>query len=135
MRVLYKVPTPDEAVVTIYALIEPGTEHTPDPHVRYIGQTYGKLETRLSQHIADAKAGRTTNEKLRAWIIKCLNRKTRPVVWPVETTTCFSADETEGYHISAYAERFPDLLNLQHNPNHAQPRPFTEQALHRVGAA
>ena len=37
MRILTKVPTPDS--VTIYALIEPGTEHTPDPHVRYIGQT------------------------------------------------------------------------------------------------
>jgi len=132
MRLLYKVPTPIE--VTIYALIEPGTETSPDPYVRYVGQTTGAVETRLSRHIADAKAGRMGNEALRDWILKCLRRKARPVAVALERCSCFSADRAEQHHLSRLRRLYPDLLNLRGNPDRSQARPFTPAYLKRVGA-
>ena len=128
------VPTIVE--IQIYALVEPGTEHTPDPYVRYVGRTEGSLRRRLSEHIADAKASRMGNEALCTWILGLLRWGRRPVVLSLKTATSHqAADLDEIYHIRLCADLFPDLLNEKHNPNRSQARPFTKRYLERVDAA
>ena len=128
------VPTIVE--ITIYALVEPGTEHTPDPYVRYVGQTEGSLRRRLSEHIADARAGRMGNEALCTWILGLLRSRRRPALVLLKTSTSHQdADLDEIYHIRLCADLFPDLLNDQHNPHRSRKRPFTRPYLERVGAA
>ncbi len=128
------VPTLVE--IQIYRLVEPGTEHAPDPYVRYVGQTEGSLHRRLSEHIADARASRMGNEALRAWILSLLRSRRRPVVVPLKTATSHqAADLDEIYHIRLCANLFGDLLNEQHNPHRRQTRPFTRPYLKSVGAA
>ena len=128
------VPTIVE--ITIYAPVEPGTEHTPDPYYRYVGQTEGSLHRRLSEHIADAKASRMGNEALRTWILSLLRSRRRPALVLLKTSTSHqSADLDEIYHIRLCADLFPDLLNEKHNPNRRGSRPFTQPYLERVGAA
>jgi len=118
--------------IQIYALVEPGTEHTPDPYVRYVGQTDGSLHRRLSEHIADARAGRMGNEALRTWILGLLRWGRRPVVVSLKTATSHqAADLDEVYHIRLCADLFPDLLNDRLNPYRRQSRLY----LKSVGAA
>ena len=122
--------------IQIYALVEPGTEHTPDPYYRYVGQTEGSLHRRLSEHIADAKASRMGNEALCTWILGLLRSRRRPALVQLKTSTSHqSADLDELYHIRLCADLFPDLLNDQHNPHRSRKRPFTRLYLERVGAA
>ena len=131
MRELYKPPT--LVTVEIYALIEPGTEHSRDPHVRYIGQTDQGLQARLSQHIADARANRMGNEALRDWILRLLRRRQRPVIQLQETCTSHvSADLAEIHHIEVWGQAYPDLLNLRDNPHRSQPRHFPERFIKEV---
>ena len=119
--------------ITVYALIEPGTDCSPDPYVRYVGQTDGPLRCRLSEHIADAKASRMGNEALRAWILGLLKRGRRPVVVALEVCTSYEgADLAEARQIAQWAAVFPDLFNLQHNPHRRQERPFTKPYLDQV---
>ena len=128
------VPTIVE--ITIYALVEPGTEQTPDPYYRYVGRTDGPLHRRLSEHIADARASRMGNEALRAWILGLLRWGRRPVLVPLKTSTSYvQADLDEAHHIRLCADLFPDLLNEKHNPNRRGSRPFTQPYLESVGAA
>ena len=132
MLVITAVPT--VVRIQIYALIEPGTEATPDAYVRYIGQTDRPLRVRLSQHISNARAGRMGNEALRQWILGLLKWRRRPVIAPLQPD-CLSqtqADTAEQRFIDNYGEAFPDLLNLIGNPRRTQSRPFTEPYLKKV---
>ena len=122
-----------EREITIYAMIEPGTEYSNDPYVRYVGQTGGKIQSRLSRHIADAKASRLTNEALSRWILGLLKRGKRPVIAPLEACTSqTSADMGERFHIDRLRGLYPDLLNLRDNPGRSQGRHFTEHYLSKV---
>ena len=128
------VPTIVE--IQIYRLVEPGTEHSPDPYVRYIGQTTEPLRRRLSQHISDARLGRMDNEAFRAWLSGLLKRGRRPVIELVKTCTSYQqAGLDEVHFIRLCASLFPDLLNEQHNPYRRPSRPFTRPYLKSVGAA
>ena len=119
--------------IIIYSLIEPGTEHSPDPYLRYVGQTDQGLHLRLSQHIADAKSGRMGNEALRDWILRLLRRRQRPEIIPIETCTSYvSADIAEKHHITRCAALYSGLLNLRSNNQRSQARPFTENYLQKV---
>ena len=135
MRTLTTIAPPVR--IQIYALVEPGTESSPDVYVRYIGQTKRPLFVRVSQHIQDAKLGRTGNDALRTWILGLLKWKRRPVILPLQPF-CASqeeADRAEQRFIQAYASAFPDLLNLRGNARRRQSNPFTERYLKSVGAA
>ncbi len=118
---------------TAYALVEPGTEHTTDPYIRYVGLTEGTLGARLSRHVADARAGRTCNEALAAWINGLLRKKKRPVVLPLETcATRQAASMAEKHHIDRCSRLHANLLNLTGNGLRTQARSFTESYLKRV---
>ena len=117
----------------VYALVEPGTEHTSDPYIRYVGLTEGTLGARLSRHAADARAGRTGNEALASWINGLLKRKRRPVILPLETCASrTAASMAEMHHIARCSRIHVNLLNLVGNALRVQARSFTEPYLRRV---
>ena len=117
----------------VYALVEPGTEHTNDPYIRYVGLTEGTLGARLSRHVADARAGRTGNEALASWINGLLKRKRRPVILPLETCASRTvASMAEMHHIARCSRIHTNLLNLSGNALRVQARPFTESYLKGV---
>lgn len=118
--------------VSIYAVVRGGTEHSQDPEICYIGQTDGRIETRLSQHIADAKSGRMTNIRFSQWILSEMKYKRRPSVMLIEECSSYvSADLSEKFHIERCAKLYR-LFNLMHNAGHSQSRQFTEAQIRRV---
>ena len=119
---------------SVYALVEPGTEHTSDPYIRYVGLTEGNLGARLSRHVADARAGRTGNEALASWINGLLKRKRRPVILPLETCASrTAASMAEMHHIARCSRFHANLLNLVGNALRVQAPEFLEDAVREAG--
>ncbi len=119
----------------IYALSEPeGREHR--GKIRYLGRTAQPLPDRLNGHLSDARCSEMDNQALRTWILDLEKQGLRPDIDTV--AYCYSdmqAQTSERFYIKLYAEVYPDLLNLQHNPYRRQTRPFRETYLKRIGAA
>lgn len=76
-------------LTNIYALCEPGSQ-TP----RYIGQTTFPLGHRLSNHVASAKRGKSSNG-LSTWVNGLVYNGQRPVIVLLEECAPDEADNTE----------------------------------------
>ena len=105
-------------LTNIYALCEPGSQ-TP----RYIGQTTFPLGHRLSNHIASAKRGKSSNG-LSTWVNGLVYNGQRPVIVLLEECAPDEADNTETAWIALCQQQGCDLLNLAQLPTPPkQPKP------------
>ncbi len=105
-------------LTNIYALCEPGSQ-TP----RYIGQTTFPLGHRLSNHVASAKRGKSSNG-LSTWVNGLVYNGQRPVIVLLEECAPDEADNTETAWIALCQQQGCDLLNLAQLPTPPkQPKP------------
>lgn len=90
--------------VSIYVLECPITGH-----VKYIGQTYVKLQQRLNKHISDS---RKPTFKVQCWIKSLVNQGLKPVIREIEQCTMENCDEREIYYIKLFKDSGFDLKNI-----------------------
>ncbi len=113
--------------IWVYSLEDPR-----DSDIYYVGQSTDP-EKRLGQHITEARSGRMDNRALCRWLLSLDRLGLRPVLnIEVECRSPYEADVEEQRTIHHYGRLYPDLLNLHHNTNRTQRRPFTRPYLNRV---
>lgn len=98
------------ALHSIYALCEPDTKQP-----RYVGRTSFPLGHRLSNHVASAKRG-MSSEGLSLWVNQLEAIGKRPVIILLEECAPEDADKTEVAWITQYQQRGYALLNIAHLP-------------------
>lgn len=113
----------------IYVLKHPETLK-----IRYVGKT-ANLQTRLNQHIADAKRGKKAY--LFNWIRQLLRKDLKPVIELVEICTKENVDEREKFHITEF-RKTSNLCNLTDGGdggNFWKDKKFSKQHRERISQA
>jgi hypothetical protein len=113
--------------VTIYTLSDPRTGE-----VRYVGVTHGRLNQRLSTHLADGKANQKSHRS--HWIGALLKSGLRPVIAAIETVTDGTAFAREREVIAEYRLRGFRLVNNTDGGEGALGRRHTDDAKARISA-
>lgn len=120
--------------ITVYALEDTRPTDQGGGDFFYIGQAKDP-DDRLQDHLYQARLGLHTN-RLLARRLLAIEAAGEKVEWyPVcQCRSRYEATFEERRAIKAFDHLAP-LINLQHNPNQSQVRPFTQQYLERIEAA
>lgn len=92
--------------IAIYALFDPRSPS----EVRYIGQTSRKIQTRLRDHIAGAKAGKSQTHKTH-WIMSLLADGVEPVARLVDLVADHEWQEMERFYIALHRRSGHPITN------------------------
>ena len=115
--------------ITVYALLDPRSDD-----VFYIGQAKDP-DDRLQDHLYQARLRIHTNQALARRLLAIEAAGCKVQWYPVcQCRSRYEAAVEERRAIKAFDHLAP-LINLQHNPNQSQVRPFTQQYLERIEAA
>ena len=125
---------PCRETITIYALFDERPADQGGDEFFYIGQAKDP-EERLKDHLYQARLGLHTNKALARRLLAIEAAGCKVQWYPVcQCRSRYEAAVEERRAIKAFDHLAP-LINLQHNPNQSQARPFSESYLRRVEAA
>ena len=125
---------PCRETITVYALEDTRPADQGGGDFFYIGQAKDP-DDRLQDHLYQARLRIHKNQALARRLLAIEAAGYRVQWYPVcQCRSRYEAAVEETRAIKAF-DRLAPLINLQHNPNQSQARPFTQQYLERIEAA